>query len=93
MKSNANKGPSKSKPNVFSYIFLLSIFCDYVQVQELFPVLAKVHFQEAVIGFSLIGVLVVREHIDSLIRKLRRPQSRAFLFLVFWMVMDASCSN
>lgn len=77
---------------MFFNLFLIAIFSDISQIQELFPFLAKINFQKLVTAGALIGIFFESNTLDSIKKSLSSRMGKVIIFLFFWMIISVPLS-
>ena len=92
IKSGIPDSSLTQRDNIFFYCFLASLASDVIKIQELYPLLTTLFFQK-IIGFiALVGILVDPYARKIVRERMRTPQGKALLFLVFWIVVSIPLS-
>lgn len=77
---------------MFFNSFLLFVFTDVCQIQQLLPFLGKIHLQELFGIFAIFGVLIDKNLMNNATQRLSSPEIKGLFFLICWMVISVPFS-
>ncbi len=77
---------------MFFNSFLLFVFTDVCQIQQLLPFLSKIHLQDLLAIFAIFGVLIDKNLMNNAMQRLSSPEIKGLIFLLCWMVLSVPFS-
>ena len=83
---------TKQSTKAFTYIFLIVLFCDFAQIQEILPVLGSIHLQKILFLLAFLGIIYDPTFGHSLQINTRSKQIKILGFLIFWMIASIPTS-